>query len=276
LHYLGGFQKSPGIYGKNNYRQTSEMAKLKFDELKNRWVVTKSPDSVLTDKIQAHQIWLEMFQAGDFFYLTVTNEANNSSFCSEGVQTVLGYSAEKVDFELLLDLIHPDDLPVMEEFEAEANQFYSSLPSEERWNYKTQYNLRIKSKTGRYKHLMFQALPYRMTAEQKLEHLYIFTDISSIKTNSDQHLSMIHLRGGPSKKIYRNKKKVEKLPDFSPKELEVLEATIKEGDLSVTARNLNITLESLRNHLKRMRNKSGAKSTVHLIAMAREKNWLRQ
>ncbi|MGB6037447.1 MAG: hypothetical protein WBG42_14325 [Cryomorphaceae bacterium] len=250
------------------------MSKLKFDENENRWVMIKSLEQVLPDKIHTHERWLELFQAGDFFYLIVTKKPNHSSFCSKGVHAVLGYEAEQVDFELLLDLIHPDDFPIMEEFEAEANQFYMSLSTEERWEYKTQYNLRLKSKTGRYKHFLFQSLPYRMTEEGKIEHLYIFTDISSIKTNSDQHLSLIHLSGGSSKKIYRSRKKIEKLPDFSPMELEVLKAMIKEANLPEAAQNLNITLESFRNHLKRMRNKTGAKSTVHLMAMAKEKNWL--
>ena len=252
------------------------MAKLKFDEIENRWVITTPPHQVLPHKIQAHERWLEMFQTGNFFYLIVANEPNHISHCSRGVQVVLGYKPEQVDFNLLLDLVHPDDLPVMEEFEAEANQFYSSLPTEEKWNYKTQYNLRLQAKTGKYKHFMFQSLPYRVTEKRKIEHLYIFTDVSSVKTNSDQHLSLIHLRGGPSKKLYRSHKKVEKLPDFSPVELEVLAAISTDGNLTVTAKHLNITLESLRNHLKRMRYKTGAKSTVHLMALAREKNWLKR
>lgn len=252
------------------------MEKLKFNLAKNKWVVLQSEDPIYPEKIQEHQEWLERFQTGDFFYLIVNSQSTHSTFCSEGVQKVLGYEAKDVDFDLLLDLIHPDDVAVMEEFEAEANHFYLSLPAEERWNYKTQYNLRLKTKTGRFKQLMFQSQPLRLTEDQRVEYLYIFTDISSIKTNSDQYLSLIHVRGGESKKLYRQKKKIEKLPDFSKREREILETIFQEPDLQLTAQNLHISLETLNNHLKRIRRKAGAKSTVHLLAMAKERNWLTQ
>lgn len=251
------------------------MEKLTFNSRKNEWIVSKSNEPDYPKEIREHEVWLQRFQAGDFFYLIVNSESVQSTFCSDGVEKVLGYKAKNIDFELLFDLIHPDDVPVMEEFEAEANKFYLTLPAEERWNYKTQYNLRLKSKTGKFKQLMFQSQPLRLTEKKRVEYLYTFTDISSIKTNTDQHLSLIHLRGGESKKLYRQKKKIEKLPDFSGRELEILEATMQEPDLPITAQNLHISLESLKNHLKRIRRKAGAKSTVHLLALAKEKKWMK-
>ncbi|MCZ4407274.1 LuxR C-terminal-related transcriptional regulator [Cryomorphaceae bacterium 1068] len=252
------------------------MEKLKFNLSRNEWMVLQSDQSIYPEKIKEHQAWLERFQTGDFFYLIVLSESTRATVCSEGVTKVLGYDAQDIHFDFLLDLIHPDDVAVMEEFEAEAERFYLSIPEEERWNYKTQYNLRLKSKTGKFKQLMFQSQPLRLTDTQQVEYLYVFTDISSIKTNSDQYLSLINLRGGESKKLYRQKKKIEKLPDFTMRELEILEAAMREKDLPFTAQKLHISLETLNNHLKRIRRKAGAKSTVHLLAMTNENKWLKK
>jgi DNA-binding CsgD family transcriptional regulator len=252
------------------------MEKLKFNLSRNEWVVLPSDQTIYPEKIEEHKAWLERFQVGDFFYLIIKSELKQTTFCSEGVKKVLGYDAKDVDFNLLLDLIHPDDVAIMEEFEAEAKEFYLSLPEEERWNYKTQYNLRLKSKTGKFKQLMFQSQPIRLTETKQIEYLCIFTDISSIKTNSDQHLSLIHAGRGESKKLYRQVRKTERLPDFTKRELEVLEATMEETDPLIAAQNLHISLESLNNHLKRIRRKAGAKSTAHLLAMTKEKKWLKR
>jgi len=250
------------------------MKRLKFISGKNEWIVQTSPEAGYPKKIQQHQFWLDRFQPGDFFYFTIPSRADHFTYCSPGITQVLGFEPHEVDLDMLIDLIHPDDLPVMEEFEAAAKEFYRTLDPKERWNYKTQYNLRLKTKTGRFKQLMVQWHPNRWKDDQRLQYVYILTDITSIKTNADQSLSLIHMYGGPSKKHYRQRKKVEPLPDFSAKELEILRATILEPNLPAAAENLNLSMEALRNHLKRMRKKSGTKSTLHLLSVAMEKNWV--
>ncbi|HKL39746.1 MAG TPA: LuxR C-terminal-related transcriptional regulator [Cryomorphaceae bacterium] len=252
------------------------MEKLRFNVGRNKWIVEKSSDSTYPDQIHKYHPWLELFQAGDSFYLIVAFESNIISFCSEGTQKLLGYEADEIDMELLLGSIHPDDAPVMEEFEAEARAFYRSLPAQERMQYKVQYNLRMKTKSGKYKHLMFQSQPRENAADQERERLLVFTDITAIKSNSDQFLSLVHVNGGPSKRLYLKKKKIEFLPDLSEREVEILRAVMQKGDLPETAERLHISLVTLRNHLFRIREKVGAKTTVHLVAMAKEKNWLKQ
>jgi len=251
------------------------MEKLRFDVGKNQWIIEKSSDAIYPEHLQKLHPWLELFQAGDSFYLVAAPESNSTVFCSEGSQKLLGYEAHEVNMDMLFGLIHPEDLPVMEEFEAAAEAFYQSLPLEERWQYKAQYNMRLKTKWGKFKHLMFQSQPYRKTEDQEVEYLYVFTDISSIKSNSDQYLSMVHVNGGPSKRLYRKRKKIEVTPDFTERELEILRETMRDGDLEQTAECLHISLKTLRNSIMRIREKVGAKSTVHLLAMAKENNWLK-
>lgn len=252
------------------------MEKLRFNVGKNKWIVEKSSDPKYPDQIRKYHPWVELFQAGDSFYLIATLKSNSISFCSKGTEKLLGYDPDEIDLEMLLDSIHPDDMPVMEEFEAEARAFYRSLPPPERLRYKVQYNLRMKTKWGKYKHLMFQSQPRVLSAGRDTEHLLVFTDITAIKSNSDQYLSLVHVNGGPSKRLYRQKKKIEFLPDLSQRELEILRAVMQKGDLQETAERLHISLVTLRNYLIRIREKVGAKSTVHLVAMAKEKNWLKQ
>lgn len=249
------------------------MKKLKFSSEKNEWLVEVPRDLGYPEKIQGHNVWLERFQVDQFFYLILTPASEDTVYCSPAVKKVLGYEIPEVNLELLLDSIHPEDLPVVEEFEAAAGAFLNKLAEKDRWSYKIQYNLRLRTKLGPYKHVMFQRQPLRTNDKNKIETLYIFTDLSSIKTNADQYLSLIHLYGGPSKKLYRKVKKAERLPDFSELELQVLEATLVEGDVLAAANRLKMSLDALRNHLGRMRKKTGTKTTVELLSRALEKKW---
>ncbi|MGB6036751.1 MAG: helix-turn-helix transcriptional regulator, partial [Cryomorphaceae bacterium] len=180
-----------------------------------------------------------------------------------------------VNMEQLFDLIHPDDQNGVEEFEAEAKDFFESLHVKEKWNYKTCYNFRIRTKYGRFKHILFQSVPYRFTEDNETEHLGIFTNIDSLKSNSDQHLSFIHLNGGSSYQPYKTIQKVGSFPPLSRRELEIMTCMMKGFDVVNTAQKLNISLSTLRNHLKHIRNKTGAKSTIHLVALAKERNWIK-
>ena len=251
------------------------MEKLTFNLNQKRWILNKSEESSTPVQVHHFHALLEMFKSGDFFYLLFIPERNATTFCSNGFRDILDIDVETVKMEQLFDLIHPDDRTIVEEFEAEAQEFYRSLPSKERWNYKTRYNFRIRTKYGRFKHVLFQSVPYQLTEGKEIEYIGIFTNINSIKSDSDQHLSFIHLKGGVSHRPYKTIRKAESLPPLSVREVEILKCVMKEYDLSNTSQKLNISLNTLRNHLKHIRNKTGAKSTIHLVALAKERHWIK-
>jgi len=250
------------------------MEKLIFDLAERRWKLQGGPDGRFPGQIQKFDTLLEMFKTGNFFYLLHTPETNQTRLCSKGITDILAYEPEGVDLDFIFDLIHPDDQAAVEEFEEAAAAFYQTVSMKERWNYKTRYNFRLKSKYGRFKQFLYQRVLYTMTNET-VEYLCAFTDIDALKSDTDQHLSLMHLYEGRSAINLRINRKIEPLPDLTRREREVVKKFTNGSNIESIAEGLHISATTVRNHLKRVRGKTGAKSNVHLVALAKEKNWIK-
>lgn len=247
------------------------MEKLIFDIAERRWKLKGRSDGQFPDQIQKFDTLLEMFKTGNFFYLLHTPDTNQTRLCSKGVTDILAYDPGEVDLDFILDLIHPEDQAAVEEFEEAAAAFYQTVSVEERWNYKTRYNFRLKSKYGRFKQFLYQRVPYTMTTEA-VQYLCAFTDIDSLKSDTDQHLSLVHLYGGESFINLRVNRKIEPLSELTRREREVVRKFTNGSNIESIAEDLHISAATVKNHLKRIRRKTGAKSNVHLVALAKEKN----
>jgi DNA-binding CsgD family transcriptional regulator len=250
------------------------MEKLIFDLAERRWTLQGSSEENFPHQIQEFDTLLEMFKTGNFFYLLYTPDTNQTRLCSPGIGDILAYQPKDVDFDFLLDLVHPNDQAAVQEFEEAAAAFYQTVSVEERWRYKTRYNFRLQSKYGRFKQFLYQCVPYVMT-EEMVEYLCVFTDIDDLKSDTDQHLSLVHLYGGESFINLRVNRKIDPLPDLTRREREVIKSFANGTKIESIAERLHISTTTVKNHLKRVRQKTGAKSNIHLVAMAKEKNWIK-
>src|SRR3546814_3390240 len=60
--------------------------------------------------------------------------------------------------DLMMELMHPDDFPYFVNFEGEVVDFKRKLPPDKITKYKSQYNYRIRTKSGNYVRILQQSV----------------------------------------------------------------------------------------------------------------------
>src|SRR3546814_18311696 len=78
--------------------------------------------------------------------------------------------------------MHPDDFPYFVNFEGEVVDFKRKLPPDKITKYKSQYNYRIRTKSGNYVRILQQSVTIQYDEEGAvLQNLIVHTDISHLK-----------------------------------------------------------------------------------------------
>src|ERR1035437_4372752 len=142
---------------------------------------------------------LNIKSEGDFYYWILCVPNTTLEFISPDVVNVLGYTQEEFTSSLFFQIIHPDDAPYFVNFESKVGEFFNSLDLTRIFNYKVQYDFRLRKKNGDYVHILHQVTTIK-TSENGgcLKSLGVHTDISHLKTQSTPVLSFIGLEGEPS------------------------------------------------------------------------------
>lgn len=250
------------------------MEKLTYDIEKGVWIVKKTPKSASPLQSDSFFLVLEMFRAGDFFYIIHIPEKEEIKFCSPGITQILGFKPEEIDFSFLRMKIHHEDLPTVKKFERSADEFLATKDPALSWQYKVQYDFRLKTKYGRFKRILYQTIPYPEEEGEGDTRLSVFTDISHLKKSNDQALAFVNLKGGTSiEGFFRESPKTEK-PRLSKREKEILACFLEGKNPDEIAADLFISKITVNNHLKRIRSKTNIKSLVQLTAIALEENWI--
>src|SRR3546814_10687950 len=95
--------------------------------------------------------------------------------------------------------MHPDDFPYFVNFEGEVVDFKRKLHPDKITKYKSQYNYRIRTKSGNYVRILQQSVTIQYDEDGAvLQYLIVHTDISHLKYDAHMMLSFIGLDGEPS------------------------------------------------------------------------------
>lgn len=197
-------------------------------------------------------------QISSYFFIFDCFE-NVILFTNSAFKTVTNYEVENFDLNLLLSIIHPEDINYFLSSEEKFLDFTNKLSFSEHFKFVHSYTYRIKTKDG--------------------EYIRILQECQALEVNESGHLT----------KTLVNHKKVEysetaPLNDFkiydksqnsyidaenrfnlTKRELEIL-ALIKEGlNSQQISDKLNISKNTIITHRKNILNKSNSKSFIELI-----------
>lgn len=233
--------------------------------------------SELEFELELYKKMLSVFQVGRSFYFVFVPSLGMIDVVSNSITSVLGYEPEEFTIELMLSIIHPDDLPYFMDFELAVVDFKMKLPKEKLMKYKTRYNYRVKRKDGVYIHILQQSITIETNDEGAvLRNLVIHTDIDYLKTTNKKTLSFIGLEGEESFYDVKVDRK------YSSKQAEVLTRREKQILLLLSknksseeiAQLLSISLETVKTHRRNINAKVGVSSPLELVTKATENGWL--
>src|SRR5690606_40460994 len=104
----------------------------KIEKLRNIW--ENIPRSIMEqiDISQKELInrYMDVFHFGDYFYVIFNTHTTEMEYVDPNVEKLLGYAPEEFQLQMVLDNIHPDDLPYYYHYEQSAVRFFSGLSAD--------------------------------------------------------------------------------------------------------------------------------------------------
>ncbi|MEJ7693629.1 LuxR C-terminal-related transcriptional regulator [Daejeonella sp.] len=195
---------------------------------------------------------------------------------SEGVTKILGYSPDEVTLSFFLDIIHPDDKPYFLNFESKIAAFFTSLPYDKIKKYKTQYDIRIRTKNNKYICILQQAVQIEYDEANFYRTFDLQTDISHIKMESTPCLSIIGLDGEPSYYNVQNdtETSTKSYDLFTRRERDISKRIVEGRNSKEIADELYISLHTVNTHRKNILIKADCKSPVELVIKSIREGWV--
>ncbi|HTN17589.1 MAG TPA: LuxR C-terminal-related transcriptional regulator [Chitinophagaceae bacterium] len=228
----------------------------------------------LQQQLLIHRQLLNIFQAGNYYYLFFNIYEGTIEFVSPEVEQVLGYEAGEVNALFLMDKLHPDDRPYFLNFEHKITKFFLDLPFDKISKYKVQYDFRIKDSNNRYVRLLHQAVQIDYDQENFYRTLCVHTDISHIKEAGTPCLSIIGLEGEPSFYNIKEEHFVKSFDLFTKRERMILKCIVEGKSSKEIAAELYISLHTVNTHRKNMLAKAGVKSALDLVGKVVHEGWI--
>lgn len=226
-------------------------------------------------KLELHKKLLNIFQAGNYYYMIFNVSQMELEFVSPEMEKVLGYEPREINAFFFLNQIHPDDKPYFLNFENILTEFLKELPLEKRGSYKFQHDYRIKTKTNNFIRLLHQIVPIEFDEKNYYRSLVLHTDITHIKREGVPCFSIIGFDDEPS---YYNIEVTEKLTRsfdlFTKREKEILKCIVEGKNSKTIADELFISLNTVHNHRKNILYKAEVHSPLELLSKSIKEGWI--
>ena len=249
----------------------------KINKLRSIW--DRIPKAV-TEQIDLSQKelinrYMDVFHFGEYFYVIFNTRTTEMEYISQYVENILGYSHEDFCLQLLIDNLHPEDLPYYYHYEQSAVRFFSRLEDDLFFKYKFAYDYRLKTKEGSYKRVQQQIVPIYYFPEGGVRTLVIFTDLTHLNITGIPKLSFIGMEGAPSYyNVHQQDEFLKSLNIFTKKEQEILGLVVQGLTSQAIAQKMNRSIFTIRNHRKRILEKSGCDNVQELLVKAVREGWV--
>ncbi|MCE7053437.1 LuxR C-terminal-related transcriptional regulator [Algoriphagus sp. AGSA1] len=254
------------------------MDKLILDHAQKIWkeIAQHKTPGDLKLEIELYKKLLNIFNVGEYYYMVFNPPEMTIEYTNQAIQHVLGYLPEEFTLAKLMQIIHPDDLPLFLDFEATVTDFWSKLPPEKVMKYKSRYDYRIRKKNGKYLRILQQIITIQSDEDGAvLRTFVVHTDISHLKKDNKMVLSFIGLEGEPS---YVDVKPIRKLEPqkelFTKREKQVLDLMLANKTSNDIAMMLNVSKSTIASHRKNILTKTNTHNVLDLLKLGLEKGWI--
>ncbi|MDN3722772.1 LuxR C-terminal-related transcriptional regulator [Aequorivita sp. SDUM287046] len=219
--------------------------------------------------------YMDVFHFGEYFYVIFNTRTTEMEYVNPNVEKLLGYTQDEFQLQIVLDNLHPDDLPYYYHYEQSAVRFFSGLLPELFFKYKFAYDYRLKIKDNSYKRIQQQIVPLYYFPEGGARTLGIFTDLTHLNIQGIPKLSFIGMKGAPSYYNVHLKEEFHLSSNiFTKKEVEILNYIAKGLTSEHIAKHLNRSIFTVRNHRKNLLHKSGCASVPELLVKSIREGWV--
>ncbi len=213
------------------------------------------------------------FSTGTYFYYIFDFSIFQMKYVHHTIKNQLGILPEEFGADKFLEIIHPDDLPLVRKKEECALHFLQEyLQPEDITRYKVSYTIRMRRSDGSYYLNLHQSTALNLSEEGRIAHVVgTETNIEHLSRSPDNTISFIDLKGNDSYlnldidhfKIERNSPINTSL---SPKEIDVLRKISLGSSTKEIADFMNISPNTVRTHRQNILKKEEGKTMAEVIS----------
>ena len=233
-----------------------------------------SGNELWMSQIEQYKKMLNIFQAGEYYYLLFNLVSGDVASVSDELKNVLGYESANFNSQLLFDIIHPDDRFFVINFEEIITRFLNSIPLNEYPFYKFQYDVRLQSKDSGYKRILVQYIMVDFDKDNIYHSFHIHTDISHIKQNGEPCVSIIGTEGRASYYNIKNFILTKSYDFFTKREKEILKRIVEGKTSHQIADELFISLYTVNAHRRNIMEKANVKTPIELVQKCLSEGWI--
>jgi Response regulator containing a CheY-like receiver domain and an HTH DNA-binding domain len=237
----------------------------------NKKEIGKTYKPTLSPPIRLDELMGCFFTSGPFAYFVIDFYDMSLSHISSSIEDMFGIPADRITLDDILARIHEDDMAfVVKAEEKSIDILYNSIGRDKVTRYKSSYCFRAKMADGSYQLLLHQALTLTTDENGRFgKTLNILTNIQHLTTENNYKLSLIGVFGEPS---YLNidadvpTPAPSSTPPFTKRETELIALIAAGYTNKEIADKLAISIETVKNHRKKIMNKAGVKTSAELIS----------
>jgi DNA-binding CsgD family transcriptional regulator len=176
---------------------------------------------------------------------------------------------EPQDAFYYIQLIHPDDLPVVMDSYKRSFNFSLNLPEEERKDYKLIVNYRQRDKYGKYINVIVQMVVLELDKRGNIWQVLIIDDLLPDKISFEGvNRRMVNIKSGKIC-LFKDEMEPNKKNILTTREIEVLGLVSKGFASKEIADKLFLSVNTVNNHRQNILEKVNAVNTTEAITYAR-------
>jgi len=216
-----------------------------------------------------------IFQVGDFYHYIFNCAETRMEFVHPNIQGVLGYAPNDFSIELLLAIIHPDDLHYFLNFENTVTRFFNQLSPDKILKYKVRYDYRIKKADGNYVRILQQVVTIQSSeVGGVIRVMGVHTDITHLKKETVSNLSFIGLEDEPSFIDVATSDVFLPIQILTKREKQILKLMAEGKNSIIIADELSLSKNTIITHRKNMLRKTDLHTTMDLVMKAMIEGWI--
>lgn len=191
----------------------------------------------------------------------------SDKFSLFGYDDIPEQGSDRVQDYPLTDRIHPDDLALKNQIDAEISTFLSTLPKDEQTQYKCIYEYRGLAPDGVYRRVIHQ----RQFLEVTEDNCLILGIIEIAPEQGDNLPVRVHMKHCVTGEIVPISIENETVPQLTPREKEILLLASEGLSSKEIAQKLFISIYTANRHRQNIREKLRAGSMIEAVNIARRK-----
>ena len=215
-----------------------------------------------------------MFAVGEYAHGLFSNDLS-PKYLSDSVEIVLGIPSRSFDIASLMAFIPSRFREQIEDFTNHARDQLKLIKEPNLRCGKIRFDFPYEHPQKGMRRILQQIAPLEIVDREISSYLIVFTDVTYLKRSGNPDYEIVNTNNGlaistdPSTKILSSLEN-----PFTKREREILDCIKLRMKTTEIATRLNISLDTVYNHKKRMLRKTGTKSTIELIVESIRKGWI--